>query len=938
VGLERGGGGVMVYDVTNPSKVSFVQYLRNPADVSPEGLTFVAAKDSPSGRDALFVTNEVSNSVTVFKDTPYTLQLLHFADAEAGLLASTTGPKLAALVDKFEDAYANSITLAGGDNFIPGPFLAAGTDSSMISVLNAVSGSTLASTATVPIAAADIVIHNLMGVEASTIGNHEFDLGSRVFRDSFIAGSGYVGAQFPYLSANLDFSGDTDLSSRYTNTTATAGLEQASTLKGRIVPSAVLDEGGQKIGLVGATTQLLEAIASPSGTEVRGFPTGPGANGEVDNMDLLATQLQPVIDDLIAQGVNKIIVMSHLQVLANERLLATKLSGVDIILAAGSNTRLGDANDTAVAFPGHSANFADTYPLVIKDKTGGNTLVVNTDNEFTYLGRLVVDFDNAGNVRLDSLAANNAINGAYAATDANVNLAWGSNAAQAYATGTRGAQVKTVTDAVQSVITTKDGNVYGYSNVYLEGERIAVRNQETNLGNLSADANGHALKQALGSQAAAQTYIVSIKNGGGIRAQIGTLSAPKADGSVDKLPPDGGVSQLDVENSLRFDNKLMAFDTTPAGLKAILEHGVAVLGSQGRFPQLGGVAFSYDPDFAAGSRVNDIALVGEGYRVNLYNDGSLVSGAPAKITVVTLNFLANGGDNYPMKANGENFRYLVSAPGNSFALTAAVDEALDYGATSTIDGARGSNPLLGEQTTLEIYMKAFHNTQAKAYSLAETPEAQDTRIQNLNARSEEVLTTQLSVGDLRLIAANADPTDALSFILLKPVLTGTQVGFTDRNFSEATGMPATGEAAYLWTADRNYAAGTIVTLQPDAASGANPIADKGTVQGAGGGLSTSGETIYAFQGSIAGLGSGAAGALTIDRLLASINVGGAAAGDVPASIAAASQSFNADNAKFTGATSATDIAALTALINNPANWTLNDTTAFALTNNSLFGI
>jgi 2',3'-cyclic-nucleotide 2'-phosphodiesterase (5'-nucleotidase family) len=324
-----------------------VQHLRNPADVSPEGLTFVAAKDSPSGRNALFVTNEVSNSVTVFKDNPYTLQLLHFSDAEAGLLASSTAPKLAALVDKFEDAYANSITLAGGDNFIPGPFLAAGTDSSMISVLNAVSGSTMASTATVPIAAADIVIHNLMGVEASTIGNHEFDLGSRVFRDSFIAGSGYVGAQFPYLSANLDFSGDTDLSSRYTNTTATAGLEQASTLKGRIVPSAVLDEGGQKIGLVGATTQLLEAIASPSGTEVRGFPTGPGANGEVDNMDLLATQLQPVIDDLIAQGVNQIILMPHLQVLANERLLATKLSGVDIILAAGSDTRLGDANNTA---------------------------------------------------------------------------------------------------------------------------------------------------------------------------------------------------------------------------------------------------------------------------------------------------------------------------------------------------------------------------------------------------------------------------------------------------------------------------------------------------------------------------------------------------------------------------------------------------------------
>jgi 2',3'-cyclic-nucleotide 2'-phosphodiesterase (5'-nucleotidase family) len=109
----------------------------------------------------------------------FTLQLLHFADAEAGLLASTTAPKLAALVDKFEDEFANSIILAGGDNFIPGPFLAAGTDSSIISAFNSVTGSTLASTATVPIAAVDIALHNLIGVQASTVGNHEFDLGSR---------------------------------------------------------------------------------------------------------------------------------------------------------------------------------------------------------------------------------------------------------------------------------------------------------------------------------------------------------------------------------------------------------------------------------------------------------------------------------------------------------------------------------------------------------------------------------------------------------------------------------------------------------------------------------------------------------------------------------------------------------------------------------------
>jgi 2',3'-cyclic-nucleotide 2'-phosphodiesterase (5'-nucleotidase family) len=931
----------MIYDVTNPLAVSFVQYMRRPGDVSPEGLAFVAASDSPNGKALLVVANETSNTLSVYQNQTYTLQLLHLADGEAGLLASTTAPRLAAMIDRFEDSYANSITLAGGDNFIPGPFLAAGTDSSVIPALNAVSGSTLAATATVPIAAADIVIHNLLGVEASTIGNHEFDLGSRVFRDSFISGSGYVGAQFPYLSSNLDFSGDADLSGRFTNTTATAGLELASANKGRIVPSAVLDEGGQKIGLVGATTQLLEAISSPSGTEVRGFPTGPGANGEVDNMDLLATQLQPVIDDLISQGVNKIILMSHLQVLANERLLATKLSGVDIILAAGSNTRLGDANDTAVAFPGHAANFADTYPVVIRDKTGGNTLLVNTDNEYTYLGRLVVDFDNAGQIRLDSLAANTGINGAYAATDANVAAAWGVDAAQlsttAYAAGTRAGNVKTLTDAVQGVIDSKDGVIYGQSTVYLEGERAKIRSEETNLGNLTADANRYATTQALGAEAAG-SFIVSLKNGGGIRAQIGTISSPKPDGTVDFLPPDGGVSQLDVENSLRFNNQLMVFDTTPEGLKAILEHGVAAGTLQGRFPQIGGVAFSWDPDFTAGARVNDIALVGDNYRVNLYNDGTRLASAPAKITVVTLSFLANGGDSYPIKANGENFRYLVEGAGGTRTLSASVDEALNF-TDSAITQQYVTAPgaaVLAEQSALRSYMQAFHATPANAFAQADTPAAQDTRIQNLNARSEDVLSTLLDVGDLRFVAANADATDAFSFILLKSVVSGTQVGFTDRNFVEASGMPASGEAAYLWTADRAYAAGTIVTIQPDVATGTNPLADRGTVRGAGGGLSASGETIYAFQGGIAGLLDGGAGAISIDRLLASLNVGGAAAGDIPTSIATTSQSFNADNAKYTASTSATDVAALSASVGNSANWTLNDTTAFALSNGSLF--
>ncbi len=164
------------------------------------------------------------------------------------------------------------------------------------------------------------------------------------------------------------------------------------------------------------------------------------------------------------------------------------------------------------------------------------------------------------------------------------------------------------------------------------------------------------------------SFIVSLKNGGGIRAQIGSVSS--AGGAADKLPPianpkvgkaAGAVSQLDVENSLRFDNKLMAFDTNAQGLKALLEHAVAVWPNQGRFPQIGGVSFSWDPDLPANSRVTDIALIDEagGVTLRLYDNGVLQVGLPPTITVVTLNFIANNGDGYPAKSVGENFRFLL---------------------------------------------------------------------------------------------------------------------------------------------------------------------------------------------------------------------------------------------------------------------------------------
>ncbi|GAA3933775.1 choice-of-anchor I family protein [Litoribacillus peritrichatus] len=79
IGLERVGG-IMMYDITQPSAPKFVQYtinrdfevdieenLAEAGDLAPEGMKFVAAEDSPTNNGLLIVGNEVSGSTTVYE-------------------------------------------------------------------------------------------------------------------------------------------------------------------------------------------------------------------------------------------------------------------------------------------------------------------------------------------------------------------------------------------------------------------------------------------------------------------------------------------------------------------------------------------------------------------------------------------------------------------------------------------------------------------------------------------------------------------------------------------------------------------------------------------------------------------------------------------------------------------------------------------------------
>ncbi|WP_370304942.1 SdiA-regulated domain-containing protein [Sinimarinibacterium flocculans] len=191
--------------------------------------------------------------------------------------------------------------------------------------------------------------------------------------------------------------------------------------------------------------------------------------------------------------------------------------------------------------------------------------------------------------------------------------------------------------------------------------------------------------------------------------------------------------------------------------------------------------------------------------------------------------------------------------------------------------------------------------------------------------------TELDAGDLLFVAMNADATDAFAFVLLEPVVAGTQIHFTDKDYNSASPTWPTNEAAFTWTADVDYAAGIIVTIQPD-----DLLADRGTLAGSGGGISASAETYYAFQGTIT---DADAGQITVERFIAAINTSGGAAGEIPAEIIAAGAyvSFAADNAKYAGSLDRADLAAFAARVRDTGQWQTSDASGFALYGGSFFG-
>ncbi len=417
---------------------------------------------------------------------------------------------------------------------------------------------------------ADLFFMNELKYDAMTFGNHEFDKGPGTLAE-FIKQ-----AKFPFVSANLDFSADADLK----------GLSHSELGKGepaQIYPAVIKEIAGEKVGIIGLTTPETSVLSSP-GPDIKFADEVESAQKQVDALE--------------AEGINKIIVLSHLGYTVDQQ-LAEAVDGIDIIVGGHSHTVLNAPE----------VHHADEEP----------TLIVQTGEYNQNLGQLDVTFDHDGKLttwkgELIALDAKD---------DAGNFLIKSDAAAEA--------KLKEYAAPLEDLKKT----VIGKTETDLDGERGSVRKQETNLGDLIAD--GMRSKVMSIVKVPDVKGYVTIQNGGGIRASI------KA----------GDITLGDLLTTMPFGNNLTALKMTGAEIVAALENGVSgVENGEGRFPQVSGLRFYYDST-KPGEVIDDVTgeKTQSGQRivkVQIQNEGGTYSDIDPKAyyIVATNSFMASGGDFY----------------------------------------------------------------------------------------------------------------------------------------------------------------------------------------------------------------------------------------------------------------------------------------------------
>jgi 5'-nucleotidase len=536
--------------------------------------------------------------------TRFSLTVLHNNDGESRLVAAGTGALANfggaahfktvsdSLKRRANNTGSDFIMLSAGDNSLAGTAFAASTNSGI---------------------SFDGVALDSLNYDAIVLGNHDFDFGPDTLAKLITT---VQNPTVPFISANLDFTNEAVL--------------QNLVNQNRIAKSVVIQRRGERIGVIGATTERLAAISSPR--------------------NVIVNQVRPAVQAeaaaLRSQGVNKIILVSHLQSVTEDSLLISQLTNadsIDIAIAGGGSEVL--ANPGTLLVPGDVIR--GPYPTTFRNANNTPIPVITAQGDYRYVGRLSIEFDGNGNLVSIDTANSGPVRVSRIAPDA----------------------VQPEPGLFQNVVTPVANfqaqlaaTVLGVSQVALDGRRSAIRTRETNQGNLLADAH-LAEARRLAPNFGLPLPAVALQNSGGIRN--------------DNVIAAGNITAQNTFDIAPFLNFLSIVPNVPrAQFKEILENAYSRIANvDGRFAQIAGMRVVlglnttlYPPRIQVdttglavggreGERVREAVILSQSGAdsIVVIRNGQVVPG-PA-ITVATIDFLVRPTTSNPNSAGGDGYPF-----------------------------------------------------------------------------------------------------------------------------------------------------------------------------------------------------------------------------------------------------------------------------------------
>ncbi|ENO74523.1 5'-nucleotidase [Thauera sp. 27] len=495
----------------------------------------------------------------------------------------------------------------------------------------------------------DADLMNEVCFDAMAVGNHEFDAGDaglRSFIDDLWASPT---CRTPLLSANLSLRAGSPIGSD------------------GVRPAVVIERGGERIGIIGLTIADKTQNASRPDPGTRLLDEREAAQREIDRLH--------------AQGIDKIVLLTHMGY-AQDQALAAQLSGVDVIVGGDSHSLLGDDS-----LRNYGLSPVGAYPTVAADKDGNTVCIAQAWQYSAVVGELEVVFDGRGKVKscggqphvligstLGTLSGDALT---FAQADLARQPALRVTAPNAQAASVLADYTRQVTDFGAEPVANAQTNLClrRVPGTARDGSRsrLAGCNDDPHVIAHGGDVQQLVAEAFLRQGQRFGGADISLQNGGGVRVDLAM----------------GTVTVGNIYTVLPFKNTLVALDMSGAEIRAALEDAMqsVVAGNTGSYPYAGALRWQVDLRQPRGGRISALEHRNAGGSWVALDDS-------ARYRVITNDFIADGQDGYTTLGT-------ISGERRTDTFLAYADAFLRY----ALD-----NPVLARPATADFSTQVFIDT------------------------------------------------------------------------------------------------------------------------------------------------------------------------------------------------------------------------------------